>query len=123
MHTVILYLGRILFGGFFIYSGYGHFANLKMMAGYTQSKGVPSAKAAVAITGTLLLIGGLSTLFNFYPLIGLGALVLFLVPVTFVMHAFWKVQDPMAKMGESVNFRKNLALLGATLIYMASLLN
>ncbi|HTP13244.1 MAG TPA: DoxX family protein [Bacteroidota bacterium] len=123
MHTIVLYLGRVLFGGFFIYSGYNHFAHLGAMAGYTQSKGVPSAKAAVAITGALLLIGGLSTLFNFYPLIGLSALVIFLVPVTFVMHAYWKVQDPMAKMGESVNFRKNLALLGATLIYMASLFN
>ncbi len=122
MHTILLYLGRVLFGGFFIYSGYNHFAHLGAMAGYTQSKGVPSAKAAVAITGALLLIGGLSTLFDFYPLVGLTALVIFLVPVTFLMHAYWKVQDPMAKMGESVNFRKNLALLGATLIYIAGLL-
>ncbi len=123
MHSVVLYLGRILFGGFFIMNGYNHFANLTMMAGYTQSKGVPAAKPAVAISGLLLLIGGLSTLFNFYPEIGLAALVLFLLPVTFLMHAFWKVQDPMAKMGERVNFMKNLALLGATLMFAAAFLS
>jgi putative oxidoreductase len=123
MHTVALYLGRILFGGFFIYSGYSHFANLGMMAGYTKSKGVPSAKAAVAVTGVLLLAGGLSTLFNFYPEVGLIALIVFLVPVTFLMHAFWKVQDPMAKMGERVNFMKNLALLGGTLLLMSGFLS
>jgi putative oxidoreductase len=123
MQTVVMYLGRILFGGFFIMSGYNHFANLQMMAGYTQSKGVPASKAAVAGTGLLVLIGGISTLFNFYPVVGLTALVLFLVPTTFLMHAYWKIQDPMAKMGERVNFMKNLALLGGTLILLSGLLN
>ena len=123
MHNVILYLGRILFGGFFIMSGYSHFAKLKMMAGYTQSKGVPAANVAVAVTGLLLLIGGISTLFNFYPEIGLIALIVFLVPVTFTMHAFWKVQDPMARMGERVNFTKNLAILGGALLLLSGFFN
>ncbi len=123
MHTIVLYLGRILFGGYFIMSGYNHLANLQMMSGYTQSKGVPASKPAVIITGILLLIGGISTLFNFYPEIGLIALVIFFVPVTFLMHAFWKVQDPMAKMGERVNFFKNIALLGATLMFIAAFLS
>jgi putative oxidoreductase len=123
MHAVVLYLGRILFGGYFIMGGYNHFANLTMMAGYTQSKNVPVAKAAVAFSGLLLLIGGFSTFFNFYPIVGLSALILFLVPVTFLMHAFWKVQDPMAKMGERVNFMKNLALLGGALILLAGFLS
>ncbi len=123
MHTIVLYLGRILFGGYFIMSGYNHLANLQMMAGYTQSKGVPAPKPAVIISGILLLIGGISTLLNFYPEIGLIALVIFFVPVTFLMHAFWKVQDPMAKMGERVNFFKNIALLGATLMFIAAFLS
>ena len=123
MQTIVLYLGRILFGGFFIMSGYNHFAKLSMMAGYTQSKGVPVAKTAVAFTGLLLLVGGLSTIFNFYPVVGLTALILFLVPTTFLMHPYWKIQDPMAKMGESVNFKKNLALLGGALILLASYLS
>jgi hypothetical protein len=38
------------------------------------------------------------------------------------MHAFWKVQDPTAKMGEMVNFMKNIALLGAVLIFLAGTL-
>jgi len=31
---ILLLLGRILFGGFFIMSGINHFTNVKMMAGY-----------------------------------------------------------------------------------------
>ena len=123
MQTAVLDLGRILFGGFFIMSGYNHFARLGMMAGYSQSKGVPAANIAVAATGVLLLIGGISVLFNLYPVIGLAALVMFFVPVTFMMHPYWKIEDPMAKMGERVNFTKNIALLGATLILLSGYLN
>ncbi len=123
MHAVVLYLGRILFGGYFIYSGYNHFAHLGAMAGYTQSKGIPAAKVAVVVTGILLFIGGISTLFDIYPVVGLAALIVFLVPVTFLMHAYWKVSDPMGKMGESVNFRKNLALLGGALILLSAYLS
>lgn len=123
MQSVILYVGRILFGGYFVMAGFNHFAKLQPMAGYAKSKGVPASKSAVAFTGLLLFAGGVSTLFNIYPIVGLAALFLFLVPTTFIMHAFWKIEDPMAKMGEQVNFMKNLALLGGTLILMASVLS
>jgi uncharacterized membrane protein YphA (DoxX/SURF4 family) len=119
MESTIFVLGRLILGGYFIYSGFNHFALINMMAGYAQSKGIPSPKAAVGFSGMLLLIGGLSILLGVYPTIGVVALALFLVPVTFTMHAFWKVQDPMAKMGESVNFMKNVALLGAALMLLA----
>jgi uncharacterized membrane protein YphA (DoxX/SURF4 family) len=119
METIVLYLGRIFFGGFFVFNGFNHFKMLDMMSGYAKSKGAPLPKLSVAVSGLLLLVGGVSVLFNVLPSIGLAALVLFLIPVTFIMHAFWKVQDPTAKMHEMVNFTKNLALLGAVLILLA----
>jgi uncharacterized membrane protein YphA (DoxX/SURF4 family) len=119
MDTIVLYLGRILFGGYFIFNGFNHFKMLDMMAGYAQSKGTPMPKVSVAFSGLLLLAGGLSVLFDFFPILGLVALVLFLIPVTFMMHAFWKEHDPAAKMHEMVNFMKNFALLGAVLILLA----
>jgi len=119
MQSAIFLIGRLLLGGFFINSGYNHFKSIDMMSAYAKSKGIPSAKAAVAFTGLLLAIGGLSILLGVYPRIGVIALVLFFVPVTFVMHAFWKVQDPQMKMGERVNFTKNVALLGAVLMLLS----
>ena len=119
MENLLWYAGRILFGGYFLYSGYNHFAKAGMMAGYAQSKGVPSAKAAVIGSGLLLLTGGLSVLFNIYVTVGMVALALFLIPVSLMMHAYWKLQDPSARVGEMVNFAKNLALLGAVLILMS----
>jgi uncharacterized membrane protein YphA (DoxX/SURF4 family) len=122
METTVLYLGRILFGGYFIYGGFNHFKMLDMMSGYAQSKGVPMPKLMVAFSGLLLFIGGLSVLFNVQPGVGLVALVLFLIPVTLSMHAFWKIQDPAVKMGEMVNFMKNIALLGSVFILLAQTL-
>jgi putative oxidoreductase len=119
MESVLFVIARVLFGGFFIYSGINHFRMIGPMAGYAQMKGVPSPKAAVAISGMLLLIGGFSVLLGLYPTVGVTALVLFLVPISFTMHAYWKIQDPQMKMAEKVNFTKNIALLGAALLMLA----
>jgi uncharacterized membrane protein YphA (DoxX/SURF4 family) len=43
----------------------------------------------------------------------------FLVPVAFIMHNFWAVQDPQMKMVEMVNFTKNLALAASALMFLA----
>ncbi len=114
-----LLVGRLIFGGYFLWAGLNHFRRLGMMAQYAAAKGTPAPRLAVAGTGALLLAGGASVVLGLYPLVGLGLIALFLIGVTPVMHAFWKVADPMARMGEQVNFTKNLALLGATLALMA----
>ena len=119
MESTIFMIGRILLGGYFLFNAFNHFSNITMMGGYAQSKGVPSPKAAVGFSGLLLLVGGLSILLGVYPTAGVITLALFLIPVTTMMHAFWKVEDPMAKMGEMVNFTKNMALLGAALTLLA----
>ena len=119
METTVLYLGRILFGGYFAFNGFNNLIMLDMMSGYAKSKGTPMPKLSVAFSSLLLIFGGLSVLFNVYPSIGLALLAVFLIPVTFIIHPYWKVQDPAAKMGEMINFMKNLALLGAVLILLA----
>jgi uncharacterized membrane protein YphA (DoxX/SURF4 family) len=90
-----------------------------MLSGYAASKRVPAPKLATVVSGVLLLIGGLSILLGVYPVVGVAALVVFFVPVTFWMHDFWAVQDPMQRTIQMVNFAKNLALLGAALMLLA----
>lgn len=117
MNTLFL-VGRIMVGGFYLFNAVNHFTKLGMMSGYAASKGIPAAKVAVAVSGLLLLIAGLSLLTGYRPTLGIVALVLFFVPVTFTMHPFWTVHDPAARMGEMVNFAKNLALLGSSLMFL-----
>lgn len=112
-------IGRLIVGAFYLYNAWHHFSQSTAMSGFAASKGVPSAKLAVLGGGVLLLIGGLSLLTGVLPVVGIAALVLFFVPVTFMMHAFWKVADPGAKALDRINFTKNMALMGSALMFLA----
>ncbi|MGH9396507.1 MAG: DoxX family protein [Terriglobia bacterium] len=116
--NVVFLIGRIILGAYFISGGINHFSKLNFMSGYVKAKGAPAPKVAVAGSGVLLILGGLSVLLGVYPLIGCILLIIFLAGVSPVMHAYWKIQDPMARMGEMVNFTKNIALIGALLIIL-----
>jgi uncharacterized membrane protein YphA (DoxX/SURF4 family) len=111
-------LGRVIFGGFFVYNGINHFRNQAGMTQYAQAKGVPAADKAVPATGAMLLAGGASIIAGLKPRQGLATLIAFLVPVSLQMHRFWEEQDPQQRMNETINFSKNMALLGAALMMM-----
>jgi putative oxidoreductase len=108
-------IGRILFGGFFLYSGIHHLMRRRELAQYAGAKNVPLPDAAVEATGIMLLIGGGSVLLGLKPKIGTAAIMAFLAGVSPVMHDFWSQEDPQRRQNEMVNFMKNLALLGAAL--------
>ena len=74
---------------------------------------------AIVLSGLLLAIAGFSLLLGLYPNVGVGALVLFLVPVTIIMHAFWADHDPQRRQMDLINFTKNMALLGSSLMFLA----
>ncbi|MFQ6058585.1 MAG: DoxX family membrane protein [Anaerolineae bacterium] len=116
---ILFLMGRIVLGGYYLFNASNHFMRLEMMSGYAGSKGVPSPRLAVAGSGIILGLGGLSILLGFQPVIGVALIVIFLVPVAFMMHNFWAVEDPQMKMAEMVNFTKNLALAASALMFLA----
>jgi len=118
MNAYAFLLGRILYGGFFVLGGLNHFQHLNMMAGFTASKGVPFAKPLVVLSGLLILVGGLLVIVGWHARTGLAGIVLFLVPVTFLMHNYWVETDMMQRINQRVNFQKNVALLGAALMML-----
>jgi putative oxidoreductase len=106
-------IGRVIFGGFFLYNGINHFRKLKTMAQYAGSKGIPLPEVGVAVTGSELILGGASIVLGLRPKLGVAAIAMFLASVSPMMHDFWAVEDPNRRMAEMVNFTKNMALLGA----------
>jgi putative oxidoreductase len=115
---IAILLGRILFGGYFVVSGLNHFTQKKGLSGYATSKNIPSPEMAVALSGAILFVSGVCIVFGWFVNIALIALAGFLFIVSFTMHNFWKIKDPQARMGDQINFMKNLALLGACLIML-----
>jgi len=119
VETAALIAGRVIFGGYFIYNGINHFLNRKMLADYARIKGTPAPDVAVVASGALILAGGLSILTGARPKFGSALISSFLLAVSPQMHAFWKEQNPQQRMHEMVNFTKNMALVGASLLAAA----
>ena len=115
----VLIIGRVLFALLFISSGVSHLTKLEAMTGYAQYKKVPAAKFGVVLSGLMILLGGIYIAFGVYADLGALLIALFLIPTSFLMHAFWKETDATAKQNKSISFFKNLALAGAALIIFA----
>lgn len=112
-------VGRILVGLYYLQSAYHHFTEVGHLSRAAAAHGVPAPEAAVIVAGVLLLVAGLSFLLGVFPRLGVGAIVLFLVPVTLIMHAFWADRDPAQRQADMIHFSKNIALLGSSLMFLA----
>lgn len=116
---VVVLIGRILFGLLFVTSGIGHLSQSEAMAGYAGSKNVPAPRAAVIVSGLLILAGGLMIAIGLWADLGALFLVVFLVLAAFLMHGPWTVSDPQERQMEQIQFMKDLALAGAALMLFA----
>jgi putative oxidoreductase len=112
---VIPLIGRILFSLIFLMSGLmGHFKS--GTADYATSAGVPMASVLVPLSGIIAILGALSIILGFKAKMGAWLIILFLVPITFMMHKFWGITDPMQMQMQMSMFMKNLALIGGALM-------
>jgi putative oxidoreductase len=111
-------IGRILFGGFFLYNGINHLLSAREMARAAESKGVPAPELAVKLSAAPLIIGGASLLLGVKPKLGALAIVGFLAAVTPVMHDFWRSEDPEERTQNMIDFMKNAALAGGAVALM-----
>lgn len=108
-------IGRMMFGGFFLYNGINHFVKHRELAQYAGAKQVPIPDVAVQASGAMLTIGGASILLGIKPKYGAAAIIGFLAAVSPTIHNFWSQEDPGARQADMINFAKNLALLGGAL--------
>ncbi|MFB6083822.1 MAG: DoxX family protein [Halorientalis sp.] len=115
---VAFLLGRVLFGAILAFMGLNHFLNGEEMVGYADFKGIPAPGIAVPVSGGMLLFGGLTVILGAYPVVGAGALALFLLVATPTMHDFWAA-DEEDQQDEMINFLKNVGLLGGSLVFLA----
>lgn len=111
--SLIVLLGRFFYSLLFIFASFGHFSESTIA--YAAARGVPFPAILVPLSGIIALLGGLSILLGFRARCGAWLIVLFLVPVTLMMHRFWSA-PPDATQLQLIMFNKNLALLGGALL-------
>jgi uncharacterized membrane protein YphA (DoxX/SURF4 family) len=111
-------IGRLLFGGFFLYNGIHHLQEAKSMAPYAGKKGVPAPELAVKLSAIPLLVGGASLVLGVKPKLGAAAILGFLAGVSPIMHDFWRNDDPAERTQNMIDFMKNMALAGGAIALM-----
>lgn len=107
-------VGRTLFALIFLFTAVSHFSSQSIA--YAGQAGVPFPELLVPASGVLATLGGLSVLLGLQARLGAWMLVAFLVPVTFTMHRFWGLTDPMQALLQQAMFFKNLSMLGGALL-------
>ncbi len=110
----IFALGRVLFASVFIIKAIGQFC--PMMIARASEKGVPMAELLFPLWGVLAVLGGLSILLGYKAKMGAWLLVIFLLPITFVMHPFWGGETGLLVRLQMLCFWKNISLMGACLM-------
>jgi uncharacterized membrane protein YphA (DoxX/SURF4 family) len=115
---VVFLIGRILFAVVFVSSGF--MAHLggggKQGREYARSLAAPAPDLLVPLSGVAIILGGLMIALGIWADLGALLIIGFLLGITPIMHAFWKIDDPQMQQIQSAMFFKNTALLGAALI-------
>lgn len=117
----VLLLGRILFASLFVVSGATiHLLKWRDGVQYARASGYTMApELMVPASGLVAVLGGLSVAIGVWPDLGALMLVVFVLPVAYFMHAYWKIDDPMMRGIQQAQFMKNVALGGAALALFA----
>jgi putative oxidoreductase len=111
-------VGRILLALLFLMSGIGKIGGFAGTAGYMASKGLPMVEVLLAITIVIELGAALMLILGYKARLGAAALLLWMIPVTFLFHNYWAMPADQ-QMIQQIMFMKNLGLMGGMLYIMA----
>ena len=107
--------GRILISLIFLMSGFGKVFQFDGQVAYAASQGVPLASLAIIISIIAELAAATMIIIGYRARLGALILLVWMIPVSIMLHAFWNIEDPMAQQMHMIMFMKNLAMAGGFL--------
>lgn len=116
-HPVLTVSARVLFTSLFFLSGITHFTNIPYYVGLMPDA-FPYPVFWTLISGVVELAGAAMILFNWRPRLGGWLLIIFLIPVTIVVHGYAMIYADTEAMRaiQQASFIKGFALIGAALL-------
>jgi putative oxidoreductase len=112
---------RTMLALIFLMSALGNkIPNFNGIAQYMGSEGVPAPKFLLAGAIAFLLVGSASLVFGYRARLGAGLLFVFLVLATYYFHDFWTFADAAERQQQTIQFMKNLSMMGAMLFVVAN---
>ncbi|WP_256300725.1 DoxX family protein [Haloarchaeobius salinus] len=110
-------LGRTLFSATLVYMAIDGFRNNDKRVDIAEAKGLPMADVAVPVVTGMLLVANVGILLWRFPRASVGAVILFFLGTTPVIHDFWTMEG-QERQANKVNFCKNVALLGGAMLLL-----
>ncbi|MEM1139689.1 MAG: DoxX family membrane protein [Pseudomonadota bacterium] len=116
-HPALTVTARVLFTSLFLLSGVTHFTNIPYYVSLIPDA-IPYRVFLTLISGVVELAGAAMILLNWRARLGGWLLILFLIPVTFVVHGYEMVyaEDEVIRALQQAHFFKGIALIGAALL-------
>lgn len=118
MKDIIDLVGRIMLSFIFIYEAIDSILYFKKTKEMMTAYGLNFQQDMLLIGAIfLLLLGGTLVLLGYRTTFGASLILLYWIPVTFIIHSFWNDVEPTRRM-EAISFMKNIAIAGGLLIIM-----
>lgn len=109
-------LGRIFLSFIFLYEAYDSITFFQPTKQIMTSYGITWQQDFLLMGAIILLtLGGLMILSGYRASLGAFLVLLYWVPVTFIVHSFWN-DPPDAYRMQSIMFMKNIAITGGLLM-------
>ena len=120
MKDVLDLIGRVLISFIFLFDAFDSIFYFKDTKETMISYGLTWHPDFLLISGILiLLLGGTLVLIGYRSGFGAILLLLYWVPVTFIVHSFWNDPEDIRRL-QSVLFTKNLAIIGGLLMVLVN---
>jgi putative oxidoreductase len=115
-YRTLIVVARVLMAVIFLLNGLG-IVDQSMAARELAATGLPAGIVPLMMLGAraLEVVAGTALALGIYPQWASVALLVFLVPTTFVAHAFWSAAGTPRFTPQLVNFLKNICMWGGLL--------
>lgn len=121
LRGLLAFTGRLMLCAIFFVSAVAHkVPNFEKVAEMMAQANVPEPRMALAGAIGILAIGSLAVMFGFFARLGAFFLLVFLAAASYYFHPFWKLEEGVDRQQMTIDFMKNVGLMGAMLLIMAN---
>ena len=114
------FIGRFCIAVIFIAAGIGKIFSWDQTIDYMRAHDMQMPELLIIGAIIVEVLGGFALAFGIRPKIAATILTLYLIPVTYIFHAFWMIEAPAMKEAQMIEFLKNLAIFGGLLCYVST---
>jgi putative oxidoreductase len=117
--STILFIGRILIGGVYLYAAIGNIRAFSDALGFMTKRGVPQPREVLIAGIAVHLVSSVLVILGLWTALGALGLVVFTVLATWMYHNFWDYSGP-DRAAKLRSFTNNLIAIGGLLVLLGA---